>query len=254
MTCEEVQINLPEYIDGKLDEKISGMVRTHLESCEACRSLCSGFETFLLFTGSLPEIEPPGGMKEEFFHLAHEEESHRYPERQTIFLWSKIAAVIIIAFITYAAGYLAGSGKNKSHVEQLAKELDLQKQEVSLASLRDHTGPQKIEAVYDISASGKAGNDLIDALVYTMNSDDNVNVRLAAINALAGMVTKNQRVKSELIRSLSLQENPLLQISLIQVLTDSRVQEAKKAIESISKSDDADESVKAFAKNMVKKI
>jgi hypothetical protein len=132
--------------------------------------------------------------------------------------------------------------------------LNQTKQQVLLASLQDFTGPQKIEAVYSISQSGQSGDALIDALVATMNSDKNINVRLAAINALTGMMDKNPRVKKELIRSLSLQDNSLLQISLIQVLTESGVTEAKTEIESIARSEDTDENVKAFAKDMIKII
>ena len=74
------------------------------------------------------------------------------------------------------------------------------------------------------------------------------------LDALTGMIGKNQRVKDELIRSLSIQNNPLLQISLIQVLTESGVKEAKDEIESMSRSEKTDEKVKAFAKDMIKII
>jgi uncharacterized membrane protein len=87
-----------------------------------------------------------------------------------------------------------------------------------------------------------------------MNSDKNVNVRLAAINALTGMMDKNQRVKHELIRSLSLQDNSLLQISLIQVLTEAGVKEARSEIESIARKENTDDRVKAIAKDMIKII
>ena len=87
-----------------------------------------------------------------------------------------------------------------------------------------------------------------------MNSDKNVNVRLAAINALSEMMDKNEKIKTELIQSLSVQENPLLQISLIQVLTESGVKEAKDEIESISNNENTDKQVKEIAKSMVKSI
>lgn len=254
MKCEEVKINLPEYIDGKLDEKTSGAVRDHLENCDACRALYTELNAFLAFTGSLPGVEPPEGMKEEFLEMAGAVEIPVQRETPVIPLWMKVAAMIIVVFGAYRFGYQAGSNARNIKNEQLGAELNRQKQEVLLASLRDYTGPQKIEAVYNISASGNASDELIDALVYTMNSDKNVNVRLAAINALAGLMDKNEQVKTELIKSLALQENSLLQISLIQVLTESGVKEAKEEIESITKSDKMDENVKALAKDMIKTI
>lgn len=254
MNCEEIKINLPEYIDGKLDEKTSGIVRSHLENCVACRDLHSELNSFLNFTDSFPEMEPPRGMKAEFMEMLETEMSQKQNRIVLIPAWLKVAAVLAIALITYSGGYYFGSEKGRMQQQQLEVALNQTKQQVLLASLQDFTGPQKIEAVYSISQSGQSGDALIDALVATMNSDKNINVRLAAINALTGMMDKNPRVKKELIRSLSLQDNSLLQISLIQVLTESGVTEAKPEIESIARSEDTDENVKAFAKDMIKII
>lgn len=69
MKCEEVKINLPEYIDGKLDEQTTKAVQTHLDACVACNELHQEMKSFLGFTDSLPEIEPPVGMKAEFMQM-----------------------------------------------------------------------------------------------------------------------------------------------------------------------------------------
>jgi len=254
MNCEELKINLPEYIDGKLDEQTSEAVRKHLHKCMACNELYTEMNSFLNFTDSFPDIEPPLGMKAEFMKMAEAEMPRKPKQVLLIPAWLKVAAVIAIALITYSGGYYFGSEKGRQQVVQLETALGQTKQQVLLASLQEYTGPQKIDAVYTISQSGQTGDALIDALVATMNSDKNVNVRLAAINALSGLLDKNTRVKSELIRSLTLQENPLLQISLIQVLTESGVKEAREEIESMVRSEKTDENVKAFAKDMVKII
>lgn len=254
MKCEEVKIYLPEYIDGNLDEPTSKMIKEHLEGCNSCKELHTELTSFLDFTASFPEIEPPVGMKEEFVELVVSEEMPGGKKIPLIPAWIKVAAMIIVVIGTYLAGYNMGSNKGEQQNIQLASELNTQKQEVLLASLRDYTGPQKIEAVYDISNSGQTSNELINALVHTMNSDENVNVRLAAITALSEMIDKNDLVKSELIKSLSIQDNPLLQISLIQVLTEYGVKEARDEIETISQDDNTDESVKTFAKDMIKTL
>ena len=159
---------------------------------------------------------------------------------------------MIIALGTFGAGYFTGS-ENKEIV-QLQSELNTMRKEVLLAGLKDYSGPQKIEAVYNIKILGNADDALVNALVYTMNSDKNVNVRLAAINALSEMMDKNPNIKTELIQSLSLQDNPLLQISLIQILTESGVKEAKEKIESISNDENTNEQVREYAKDMIKTI
>lgn len=251
MDCNKVKINLPEYIDRKLDKTTSDLVNKHLETCASCRELHAELKSFLQFTDSFPEPEPPKGMKEEFMQMA---ELEIEPKGRTIRIpvWTKVAAMVLIVFGTFATGYFTGS--KSSELGELKAEMGQLKQEVLLAGLRDYSGPQKIQAVYDIQSSGEANETFVDALVYTMNSDKNVNVRLAAITALSEMMDKNEAIKTELIKSLSVQDNPLLQISLIQVLTESGVKEAKDEIESISNNENTDQHVKEYANNMIKTI
>jgi hypothetical protein len=252
MTCEEVKINLPEYIDGKLQKGMAEIIEAHLGGCSSCRLLYTELNSFLKFTDSFPDIETPEGMKDEFMKLTELAEFIVKKKEAIIPYWIKVAAMIIVVFGTFITGYFAGFKGNEK--KQLQAELNSLKQEVLLAGLRDYSGPQKIAAVYSIKTSGQMDDNLIEALVNTMNSDKNINVRLAAISALSGLVNKNDRVKNELIISLGLQENPLLQISLIQILTESGVKEAKESIESLSDNENTDKNVKEYAKNMIKTI
>ena len=249
--CDKIKIHLPEYIDGMLDNKTTAEVEEHLEKCDSCRQLHAELSSFLKFTDSFPDIEPPEGMKEEFMEMADlkDKKSLRIIQFPA---WMKVVASVLIIIATFTSGYFSGS-KNKE-INTLLAELTSLKQEVLLAGLRDYSGPQKIKAVYDIKSSGQASESLVDALVYTMNSDKNVNVRLAAINALSEMMDKNENIKTALIKSLAVQDNPLLQISLIQTLTKSGVKEARNEIESISNSENTDTQVKEYAKNMIKTI
>ena len=113
---------------------------------------------------------------------------------------------------------------------------------------------QKIDAVYKIRNEQDISDELISALVRTINTDKNVNVRLAAIHSLSEMIDKNKIVQKELIKSISLQENPLLQISLIQVLTEKDIKEASEEIETITNNPNADKQVKDYVENMLKHI
>lgn len=254
MNCDEIKINLPEYIDRKLDKATRERMEMHLESCPACKAQLEEMTSFLAFMNSVPSPETPEGMKAEFESMLAGLDIQEKKKVRLLPMWTKIAAMVVVFFGTYWLGYKVGTHKGVAIQNELASEVSAQKQQVLLASLRDMTSPQKIEAVYNISNTSNVSDDLIEALVNTMNSDKNTNVRLAAITALSGMMEKNNRIKQELIKSLAVQENPLLQISLIQVLTEKGVKEAKPQIESITNNEKTDESVKAFAKDMMKTI
>jgi len=65
------------------------------------------------------------------------------------------------------------------------------------------------------------GNDIVDALVKTLDSDPNANVRLAALDGL-GRFYRDDYVRKKLIASLKKQQDPLVQIALIDLLTRMR--------------------------------
>ena len=62
------------------------------------------------------------------------------------------------------------------------------------------------------------GNDIVDALVNTLNTDPNANVRLAALDALARFYREGY-VRKKLVASLKKQQDPVVQIALINLLT-----------------------------------
>ncbi|MCE1199334.1 MAG: zf-HC2 domain-containing protein [Marinilabiliales bacterium] len=254
MNCKEINILLPEFMDGKLDSRQQQEVREHMEGCPHCSRELQEMQGFLSFLGKVPEVEVPADMAEEFALMMEAAENRSKGHVRFLPTWTKIAAAVVFVAGTFLMGYLSGVYKGNSVQQQMASDLSAQKQQLLLASLRDYTGPQKIEAVYTVSNTMEVSNDLVDALVNTMNRDKNANVRLAAIMALSGMIEKDGRVKEELIRSLAIQEDPLLQISLIQVLTEKGIREARQPIENITNNEKTDAHVKAFAKDMIKAI
>jgi HEAT repeat protein len=65
----------------------------------------------------------------------------------------------------------------------------------------------------------KADDEIVNALVKAMNEDPNTNVRLATLEAL-GKFKHEASVRKVLIESLAKQNDPVVQISLIQMMVD----------------------------------
>jgi len=95
---------------------------------------------------------------------------------------------------------------------------------VMLTSLRDMDSPaRRINAVTQAGEFKMAGNDVTAALLHTLNNDPNTNVRLAALDGLARFYRETY-VRKQLIVALKTQQNPTVQIALIELLT--RMKEA----------------------------
>jgi hypothetical protein len=95
---------------------------------------------------------------------------------------------------------------------------------VMLAALRDMDSPAKrLTALAQATNLKMAGSDISQALINTLNTDPNTNVRLAALDGLARFYHEGY-IRKELIASLKTQQNPAIQIALIELLT--RMKEA----------------------------
>lgn len=101
----------------------------------------------------------------------------------------------------------------------LVPQISAQKFYVGLAN--PESAGKRISAVSYISRISKIDHAILSALVKTINNDPNSNVRLAALEAL-GRFSNETFVKDQLIKSLSIQKDPIIQIALIELLTNMR--------------------------------
>ena len=90
------------------------------------------------------------------------------------------------------------------------------------------------------------GNDIVDALVNTLNTDPNANVRLAALDGLTRFY-RDDYVRKKLIASLKKQQDPLVQIALIDLLTRMRESGILSELEKIVNDENTQKAVKDCA-------
>lgn len=94
--------------------------------------------------------------------------------------------------------------------------------QVLFAKLNDMgSTSQRLKAAAAFDQITNTDHDIVDALVKTMNTDPSTNVRLAALDAL-GKFSKETYVKKKLLAALGKQTDPMVQISLIELLTRMR--------------------------------
>jgi HEAT repeat protein len=82
--------------------------------------------------------------------------------------------------------------------------------------------------------------------LHAVNYDPNVNVRLAAIDALRPSA-RNEMVRRELLGSLERQTSPLAQIALIDLMVEIRNKEAGETLKELSGETDTNPEVKERA-------
>ena len=122
---------------------------------------------------------------------------------------------------------------------------------VSLLQKPDAT--ERLKAVSLTMGMKSADNKIIDALLNTLNHDENVNVRLAAIDALC-KYANNERVRKGFIEALGYQDSPIVIVTLADVLVSLQDKNSIDKLEQLLKDKGLNEQVKDKIQNSIKKI
>jgi hypothetical protein len=111
--------------------------------------------------------------------------------------------------------------KHKQLLAVKLKEHDIntKKKLVMFAGLNNMESPaSRIAAATEAYQLKNADRDVVDALSETLDNDPNTNVRLAALDGLAQFY-RDKYVRKKLVASLKKQQDPLVEITLINLLT-----------------------------------
>jgi HEAT repeat protein len=87
------------------------------------------------------------------------------------------------------------------------------RQNMVLTLISQSSATDRLKAVGYTSELLQADERVIKALLFTLNHDENVNVRLVAVEALSRFAA-DPGVREGLVRSIAQQESPLVQVAL----------------------------------------
>jgi hypothetical protein len=166
--------------------------------------------------------------------------------------WPQLAPKLAFASVTLLVGMLAGYLLRAPSAPQRDQQIDALSQQVSnlqemmMLSMLEKgstTERERLKAVGLTREMDEASKKVTNALIQTLNHDENVNVRLAALEALKPYAG-DSNVRQALIRSIGQQESPLVQVSLAELMGALQEKAAIKEFEKIMESDKTPEPVK----------
>ncbi|MDX1672531.1 MAG: HEAT repeat domain-containing protein [Balneolaceae bacterium] len=194
--------------------------------------------------GTLPQPEPNPQMRERFYSMLSERAKE---EEQTI---GKIINIrfqqllnrisprnMAAALALFIAGLLIGDlftplSNRDQRIDRLSQEVS-QMREVMMVTLMDNESPiERLKAVNISNEIREADREIIDALLKTLNHDPNVNVRVAAVEALVRHGDRPQ-VRKGLIDAIGRQESPVVQSSLADAMLNLQEKRSVKAFQKL---------------------
>jgi hypothetical protein len=185
--------------------------------------------------------------------LAEEKKSLRKPgfSWQAFFAWPSLAPKLAFAAITLVAGIGIGYWArqalvieaNPADMARLTREVTDLKEMMMLSLLEKESATDRLKAVSLSQEMDQASQKVTRALIETLNNDGNVNVRLAALEALAPYA-QAPLVREALVRSIARQDSPLVQVSLAELMAGLQVKSSVKEFEKIIKDDKTPSDIK----------
>ena len=226
MSEEEVAAQLLRYVAGELDPAEPLLMdQSQMEDMLATwREL-----------GMLPVPEPSAALRAQFY-----QKLNAYDKRRALpapwwkrSLTLQITAGVAVFVLGISVGRLDRPVPAPPELAQLRTQVEGLRQTVALSLMDKQSASSRLAGVEWSSQVAQPDQELLTALLTTLNHDQNINVRLASLDALE-KYTSDANVRKALEQSITVQQSPLLQIALIDALVHIRDNGAAREFKQLS--------------------
>jgi hypothetical protein len=186
---------------------------------------------------SIETPSPSLSLDDKFYDMLQKEKK---PENtfswKKFFAWPEFAPRLAFASVALIAGLVGGyflsSSSKGTEINKVAGEVSDLKELLMLSLLEKESVTDRLKAVSLTQEMDQASQKVTGALLQTLNNDGDVNVRLAALDALRAY-GNDSKVREELIRSIARQDSPLVQIALAELMAELQVKSSATELEKI---------------------
>lgn len=193
----------------------------------------------------LPAPTPSLNLDDTFYHMLAEEKRSQRPAAASgtltwAWLWPRLAFTAAVLVAGMAAGYFlrtppAGPVPS-DQLAALSQEVTTLRETMMLTLLQKESAAERLKAVSLTQDMDQASQKVTQALLQTLNTDSNVNVRLAALDALRNYAVQ-PTVREALIHAIAQQESPLVQVALAELMQSIQAKSSVKELQKLLDSD-----------------
>jgi len=241
MEREKLEALLIDYIDGKLSaEERLKVEQEHLLVNKDTYRLFEQLKEVMQVMQKSSQLEPTTRVRHDFNKFLQSEMKQGKRGKVVAFspVYYRAAAAVLLLAVAGAIGFwVKEQRQHAAAIAEMRAEMDATKRQMMAMLHNENSASQRLMgATVAYNDIAHADGEILKALARTLNEDDNSNVRLAALEALAKF--KDQpHVRQYLIASLNTQEDPVVQIALIRLLVDMHEKSVTKKLEEISTDD-----------------
>ena len=262
MNCETSQGHLVDYLNQELPAAEQAALAAHLATCAACQAELYATQQLWHTLGQAPLPEPSAQLRPAFYAMLA---TFRQPEPPAAYSlqswWHQLQTLALprpAVRLAYSLGLL-GMGAlggywlrapspslaaDQPQVAALAAQVSTMRQVLLLTLLDNPSATERLRAVGYTKELPAPNARVVEALLGTLNQDANVNVRLAALEALTPLV-HDPAVRLGLVHALARQTSPLVQVALADAMAQLQERRSVAPLRELLKQADLDAAVKS---------
>ncbi len=226
MTCGEAKPLMAASWLGELDRSAAAGFERHIETCSECGAEMAALGGLWDRLGDMPAPEPSPTLDARWKATLRSFAPARSRPMLPWFRHSVWQGAIAVACTL--VGVIIGANlphRNNDEIAKLREEVAGTRAMVALSLLQQQSATERLRGVDYTGRLPTMEPQVVSALTQAVAHDADVNVRLAAIDALTKVATR-QDVVDSLTRSLPQQESPMVQAALIDYLVDAHDRQA----------------------------
>lgn len=266
MNCTQVREHLAELHDERLPAAAAAAVRAHLDGCPACQQEYASVQQTLDALDHLPVGKPSPHLRTDFYAMLEAEKhavtvSRRHEHRRRTNLWRWILSPLAACGLL-VLGFLAGQrtapvpasapadAATQQQIAALQEKVDSMGQLVGYSLRQQQPAGERLQGVLAVNRLQDPNEQVLTQLIGALALDPSTNVRLTALESLYPHADR-EVVRAGVLASLAREQNPLVQVAMIDFLVAARDTEAVQTFRTLANRDDTDRSVREAARRAI---
>lgn len=256
---EKYEQLIAEYFAGNLDKSGKDKIEELLANGEIDSIEFRAMEQLHEELDIVSVPTPGEGMSRRFYTMLEGEKesiqtswSQRINEQFNGFVQDFTFSKLAYTFVLLIIGGLIGAqfSNNNSQIEQLSSEMQNMRELMMVSLLEGASATERLKAVNISSKLPSADSDAIRALLFTLNNDPSVNVRVQSIEALKRW-GQEESVREGLVKSIVRQESPVVIVELADAMIELELKSSTREFEQLLEERELDYTVQQKLQNSI---
>jgi len=249
---EKYEELIAEYLNGELDEQEIAKVEALIASGEIDMIDFKAMEQLHNELEMISTPEPSSEMSSRFYAMLEDEKVSAKPafsfnlsEKLNELFVALTMPRLAYAFVLLVIGGFIGAqvGVNDSQINELTNQMQDMREMMIVSMLEGASTTDRLRAVNISAELPIADEKAVRALLFTLNNDESVNVRVQTIEALKKW-GGDENVREGLVNAIRVQNSDVVIIALADAMVELGVQNSKSEFENLIQNRELNFSVK----------